>query len=436
MGSRSRQPSSPQSSTPVTQRVTAPSRAADKSSAPATESASTHAEGGLGVEFSRVPATTEAAQARSIQTKKEADDPAPRNETGLPDHLKSGVEAMSGLALDDVRVHYNSAKPAQLDALAYAQGSDIHVASGQEEHLPHEAWHVVQQKQGRVAPNMKLNGADLNDDADLEGEADQMGARAASQGAAALASAAPRAAAPSDVALAPIQPRLSQAKKTKLEKLLAHIDLSGLLETPQPAEADRPRLSRPEEALKGQVEAICGQLIPGYTLGDLRPEAAQIDRETNWVLLKELSTLMEGTIEAVDLDYLAGRLGAPYAIPAGAQNTQGQRIFQYMSGDALNEAELKAAIKGTAVPANDTNISQCLNDIYAGRGKATTIDGVLHASAGKKDGANKCTLFWKDSTVDNGLADIIAVGSHNTSTSYDIHEGKANLDNKNIYSLV
>ena len=30
------------------------------------------------------------------------------------------------------------------DALAYAQGSDIHLAPGQEQHLPHEAWHVVQ----------------------------------------------------------------------------------------------------------------------------------------------------------------------------------------------------------------------------------------------------------------------------------------------------
>jgi len=49
-------------------------------------------------------------------------------------------------------VHYNSDKPAQLQAHAYAQGTDIHLASGQEKHLPHEAWHVVQQKQGRVKP--------------------------------------------------------------------------------------------------------------------------------------------------------------------------------------------------------------------------------------------------------------------------------------------
>jgi hypothetical protein len=52
--------------------------------------------------------------------------------------------------MDDVKVHSNSDKPAKINAHAYAQGTDIHPASGQEKHLPHEAWHVVQQKQGRV----------------------------------------------------------------------------------------------------------------------------------------------------------------------------------------------------------------------------------------------------------------------------------------------
>jgi hypothetical protein len=54
------------------------------------------------------------------------------NNTGLPDQLKSGIESLSGLSMDHVRVHYNSSHPAQLNALAYAQGSDIHLAPGQE----------------------------------------------------------------------------------------------------------------------------------------------------------------------------------------------------------------------------------------------------------------------------------------------------------------
>ena len=106
-----------------------------------------------------------------------APEPKPNN-TGLPDGLKSGVESLSGMSLDSVKVHYNSSRPAQLDALAYAQGSDIHVAPGQDRHLPHEAWHVVQQAQGRVKPTMQMKGVPINDDGGLEHEADVMGARA------------------------------------------------------------------------------------------------------------------------------------------------------------------------------------------------------------------------------------------------------------------
>jgi len=101
------------------------------------------------------------------------------NKTGLPDNLKSGVENLSGHSLDDVKVHYNSSQPASLQAHAYAQGTDIHVAPGQEKHLPHEAWHVVQQKEGRVQPTRQLKGTtNINDDAGLENEADVMGAKA------------------------------------------------------------------------------------------------------------------------------------------------------------------------------------------------------------------------------------------------------------------
>lgn len=101
------------------------------------------------------------------------------NRTGMPDGLKAGIESLSGVSLDQVKVHYNSSQPAQLGAHAYAQGSDIHVAPGQEQHLPHEAWHVVQQAQGRVQPTMRMNdGVPVNDDATLENEADVMGSKA------------------------------------------------------------------------------------------------------------------------------------------------------------------------------------------------------------------------------------------------------------------
>lgn len=39
------------------------------------------------------------------------------NRTGLPDTLKSGVEALSGFSLDDVRVHYNSSGSTRYEEL-------------------------------------------------------------------------------------------------------------------------------------------------------------------------------------------------------------------------------------------------------------------------------------------------------------------------------
>lgn len=100
------------------------------------------------------------------------------NYTGLPDNLKHGLESLSGFTMDDVKVHYNSSRPKQLNAHAYAQGSDIHIASGNEHYLPHEAWHVVQQKQGKVRPSIQLKGIKVNDEATLEHEADVMGKKA------------------------------------------------------------------------------------------------------------------------------------------------------------------------------------------------------------------------------------------------------------------
>ena len=81
--------------------------------------------------------------------------------------------------MDDVQVHYNSDQPAQLNAHAYTQGTTIHLAPGQETHLPHEAWHVVQQKQGRVQPTFQMkSNVKINDEVGLEKEADRMGAQA------------------------------------------------------------------------------------------------------------------------------------------------------------------------------------------------------------------------------------------------------------------
>ncbi|MCW3466643.1 eCIS core domain-containing protein [Chitinophaga nivalis] len=129
--------------------------------------------------FQPKPGKTMQAKSSSGTTPTATPAPARPNGTGLPDPLKSGIENMSGLAMDDVQVHYNSDKPAQLQAKAYAQGNDIHIGPGQEQHLPHEAWHVVQQQQGRVSPTIQAKGIAINDQEELEKEADTKGAAAA-----------------------------------------------------------------------------------------------------------------------------------------------------------------------------------------------------------------------------------------------------------------
>lgn len=95
----------------------------------------------------------------------------------LPPGLRSRLEGMSGFALGDVRVHRGSSKPDRMDAFAFTQGSNIHLGPGQDEHLAHEAWHVVQQKQGRVGATGESAGQPLNHSQALEAEADEMGGR-------------------------------------------------------------------------------------------------------------------------------------------------------------------------------------------------------------------------------------------------------------------
>jgi hypothetical protein len=121
-----------------------------------------------GYRFADIPiySRTPAAQAPSVAE--------------LPPRLRRGVESLSGVSMQGVKVHRNSTEPARWQAQAFARGADIHLAPGEERQLPHEAWHVVQQKQGRAKPAQSPStGATLVDDPALENEADRMGPRAA-----------------------------------------------------------------------------------------------------------------------------------------------------------------------------------------------------------------------------------------------------------------
>lgn len=95
------------------------------------------------------------------------------NLTGIPAQMKLDFEHRSGLSFDDVRVHYNSDKPARIGALAYTQGTQVHIGPGQEKHLRHELGHVVQQKTETIHPTIWSHGVPINDDTMLEMDADK-----------------------------------------------------------------------------------------------------------------------------------------------------------------------------------------------------------------------------------------------------------------------
>jgi hypothetical protein len=104
----------------------------------------------------------------------------------MPEDVRAKMEAAFGMDFSPVRVHEGPHAEA-IGALAYTRGTDIHFAPGQyqprsqrgQELLGHELTHVVQQSQGRVQATTQAKGVDINDDAALEREADEMGARAA-----------------------------------------------------------------------------------------------------------------------------------------------------------------------------------------------------------------------------------------------------------------
>lgn len=98
------------------------------------------------------------------------------NLTGIPTQMKLDFERRSGLPFDDVRVHYNSDKPAQLRALAYTQGTQVYIGPGQERHLPHELGHVIQQKSQTLTPDTVQNGVPINRSQTLERLADRYAA--------------------------------------------------------------------------------------------------------------------------------------------------------------------------------------------------------------------------------------------------------------------
>lgn len=208
----------------------------------------------------------------------------PENKTGLPDRLKAGIESLSGISMDDVSVHYNSSKPAQLQALAYAQGTDIHVGAGQEKHLPHEAWHVVQQKQGRVKPTVQAKGVAINDNQELEEEADVMGAKALQM----KADPQKQSQLAASETIGNIIQRAVHADYASGLALAQRVKAMFEMATPDEQQAELAKLKNVAEPLKDSKATKLAKLAKVIAAGNVTilqsPRAAQIQSETAEVL--------------------------------------------------------------------------------------------------------------------------------------------------------
>lgn len=113
--------------------------------------------------------------------------------------------------------------------------------------------------------------------------------------------------------------------------------------------------------------------------------------------------------------------------------------FTWKGEDDATEAEATTFIKRHLPSSGHGNISQALNDLTLGRGKATSgASGVLHASAGPEQKGKGCTLFFKR---DGDKIEIVAIGQHEEVKSgqkpkYSIHwSGVSTFKKDTVYSF-
>lgn len=105
----------------------------------------------------------------------------------LPNDVQAKMENSFDTDFSDVDIHTESQTAKNMGALAFTQGSNVHFAPGQfkpdtrqgQELIGHEFAHVVQQRQGRVEANTQVGKFPVNNNTQLEAEADVLGQKAA-----------------------------------------------------------------------------------------------------------------------------------------------------------------------------------------------------------------------------------------------------------------
>jgi hypothetical protein len=122
-----------------------------------------------------------------------------RSASGLAPRTRDRLERAFDTDLSSVRVEHRP-EVAAIGARAYTRGERISVAPSQrldtaagQELLTHEVAHVVQQRQGRVRPQVQFGAVGFNLDAGLETEADTVARRVSSGRPAGMAAAESRA---------------------------------------------------------------------------------------------------------------------------------------------------------------------------------------------------------------------------------------------------
>ncbi len=108
---------------------------------------------------------------------------------GLPNEVNNKMESAFNADFSNVKVHKDSQKSKDIGAYAFTQGNEVHFAPGQfkpysidgQELIGHELSHVVQQSEQKVEPTKEVSGVGINDNKNLEKEADAKGKKAANQ---------------------------------------------------------------------------------------------------------------------------------------------------------------------------------------------------------------------------------------------------------------
>ncbi len=107
--------------------------------------------------------------------------------SSIPKNVMNKMESSFNTDFTNVNIKKDSQQAIDIGALAFTQGNSVHFAPGQfkpetkkgQELIGHEFAHVVQQREGKVKANKQIGKFPINDNKNLEKQADEQGKKAA-----------------------------------------------------------------------------------------------------------------------------------------------------------------------------------------------------------------------------------------------------------------